>query len=150
MAIKASVIEELRSMFKEGATPSRLIQHIVARHPNEERNWHGLIQAYFREGFCVPIIRGLNPAETYGDVDLRYAYLNEDVLHEMVQTRSMWDHDLTKPEERLPSWLDSLVATSPLDRLHQAPQLGPPPDLRESWSRLSDPERRRHPIGQFW
>jgi hypothetical protein len=142
MTIKPSVIEELRSLFKGGATPSRLIQHIVARHPNEERDWHGLIQAYFREGFGVPIVRGLVPAETYGDMDLRYAYLNEDVLHEMVQARSAWDRDETAPEGALPSWLDALTATSPLDRLHEARQRGPSPDLAESWSSLSESERR--------
>jgi hypothetical protein len=140
MRIQASVIEELRSMFKSGATPSRLIQHIVTRHPHEG-NWYALIQDYFREGFGVQIVRGLNPAETYGDVDLRYAYLNEDVLHEMVQARSMWDREPKKSGNGLPSWLDSLAATSALDRMQQAKQAGVPPDLSELWDRLSDRER---------
>ena len=102
MSIQASVIQELRSLFKDGATPSRLIQHIVSRHP-QERNWHGLIQAYFREGFGVSIVRGLPPAENYADINLRYAYLNEDLLHEMVHMRSSWDQDITTNEVDLPS-----------------------------------------------
>ncbi len=140
MNVQASVIEELRSMFKEGATPSRLIQHIVARHPNEG-NWHGLIQDYFREGFGVPIVRGLSPVETYDNIDLRYAYLNEDVLHEMVQSRTLWDRVPNRTEGDLSSWLDSLTATSALDRLQEAKQMGTPADLSESWGRLNENER---------
>ncbi len=93
MGIEASVIEELRSLFKEGATPSRLMQHIVARHPDEGRDWYGLIQDYFREGFGVPIVRGLTPEQSYHDISLQYAYLNEDLLHEMVRARALWDRD---------------------------------------------------------
>jgi hypothetical protein len=141
MSIQASVIEELRSMFKNGATPSRLIQHIVARHPHAG-NWHGLIQDYFREGFGVPIVRGLRPSEVYDGNDLRYAYLNEDVLHQMAQSRTLWDQELNKQEGTSPSWLDSLAATSDLDRLEEAKQWGAPADLAESWDRLSDQERR--------
>ena len=141
MNTQASVIQELRSMFKEGATPSRLIQHIVARHPNEG-NWHGLIQEYFREGFGVPIVRGLSPMETYNDIDLRYAYLNEDVLHQMVQARTTWDHERNESEGASPCWLGSLTATSDLDRLEEAEQLGPSPDLAESWDKLNDKVRR--------
>ena len=140
MSIQASVIQELRTLFKNGATPSGLIQHIVARHPNEG-NWHGLIQDYFREGFGVQIVRGLTPKETYQDIDLRYSYLNEDVLHEMVQSRSTWDREADKSEDAVASWLDSLVATNALDRLQEAKRGGVPPDLSESWNRLSDRER---------
>src|SRR4051812_45027081 len=119
MSIQTSVIQELRSMFKEGATPSRLIQQIVARHP-EEGNWHGLIQDYFREGFGVPIVRGLTPGDDFGSIDLRYAYLNEDVLHDMVQSRNKWDRELNRSDNGFPTWLDSLVATSALERLQEA------------------------------
>lgn len=140
MNIQPSVIEELRSMFKEGATPSRLIQHIVARHP-KEGNWHGLIQDYFREGFGVPIIRGLSPMETYSDIDLRYAYLNEDVLHEMVQSRTIWDRQSNGAEDEPSSWLDSLEATSALDRLREAERMGTPPDFSESRGGPKENER---------
>ncbi|HTU91145.1 MAG TPA: hypothetical protein VMF69_13790 [Gemmataceae bacterium] len=140
MNIQASVIQELRSMFKEGATPSRLIQHIVARHPHEG-NWHGLIQDYFREAFAIQIVRGLSPAETYSDIDLRYAYLNEDVLHEMVQMRSSWDQGLNDREGAWPSWLDTLVATNAIDRLQEGKQLAPPADFSEAWEQLSENDR---------
>ncbi len=139
MHINQSVIDELRSMFKEGATPSRLIQHIVARHPNEG-NWHGLIQAYFREGFGVPIVRGLDPLENYENPNLRYAYLNEDVLHEMVQFRNKWDQE-DNNEGNLSSWLDSLVATDPVERLEEFKRQEPPTTWSESWSSLNEKER---------
>jgi hypothetical protein len=127
-------------MFKEGATPSRPIQHIVARHP-DEGNWHGLIQEYFREAFAVQSVRGQSPAEMYTDIDLRYTYLNEDLLHEMVQTRSSWDQALNDREAGPPSWLDTLVATSAIDRLQEGKQLAPPPDFSEAWKQLSDSDR---------
>ncbi len=139
MPIQASVIQELRSMFKAGASPSRLIQHIVNRHPHEG-NWHGLIQDYFREAFGVSIVRGLTPSENYADIDLRYAYLNEDVLHEMVQMRSSWDQELNQ-EGVLPCWIDTLVATSATDRLREGKRLGPPPDFSEGWEKLSESDR---------
>ena len=50
MNTRPEVINELRSLFKEGATPSRLIRHIVERHAGE-RTFHSLIQAYFHEAF---------------------------------------------------------------------------------------------------
>src|SRR5437762_17538 len=90
MSTRPEVIGELRSLFKDGATPSRLIRHIVERH-NGERTFHSLIQAYFLDAFGVPIVRGLNPADDYQHADLRYAFLNEQLVHEMIQKRSEWD-----------------------------------------------------------
>lgn len=134
MEIQQVVIEELRSMFKDGATPSRLIQHIVARHP-PRGNWHGLIQDYFREGFGVPIVRGLAPGENYHDIGIRYAFLNQDLLYEMVRSRSMWDKESLQPGNAGPTWLDAL------DRIQDTKQAGPPPDMAESWDKLGERER---------
>jgi hypothetical protein len=139
MSIRVSVIEELRAMFKEGATPSRLIQHIVARHPNEG-NWHGLIQDYFREGFGVPIVRGLDPLARYDDSSLRYAYLNEAVLHEMVQGRTAWDAERNTADSAESSWLDTMTAKGTLDRIRELEQRGFS-ELAESWDGLTRQER---------
>lgn len=134
-----SVIQELRSMFKEGATPSRLMQHIVACHPAEE-SWHGVIQDYFREAFGVPIVRGLDPEDNFQNVDLRYAFLNEDLLHEMIQLRKVWDQDLNGSQGSETPWLDRLAATATEKRLQDTQRNGFP-ELAACWEKLNEKDR---------
>jgi hypothetical protein len=57
-ATRPEVIEELRSLFRRGATPTRLIRHIVDRHANVP-DVGILIQDYFSEAFAVGLLRGL-------------------------------------------------------------------------------------------
>jgi hypothetical protein len=137
MGTSTAVIDELRAMFKEGATPSRLIQHVVARHP-DERNWYGLIQDYFREAFGVQIVRGLSPSEHYDDISMRYAYLNEDVLHEIVQKRPEWDQELN--DSQALSWLGALAAKDTAERIQEL-ESNESPELVDSWNRVSDKDR---------
>jgi hypothetical protein len=131
-----AVIDELRRLFIAGATPSRLIQQIVARHRNE-RDLHRRIQEYFRAGFGVQIVRGLSPSERYDDVELRYAYLNEDVLHEMVQNRSSWQD---ASPELSHFWLDSLVAKGTPERIQEL-KATDSPHLVEAWDQLPQEDR---------
>jgi hypothetical protein len=103
MSTRPEVINEIRSLFEGGATPSYLIRHIAERHPGD-RALHALIQAYFHEAFGVPIVRGLSPGNDYRHADLRYAFLNEQLVHQMIQRRNEWNSN------RAGSWLDSLNA----------------------------------------
>jgi hypothetical protein len=121
-------------LFRQGATPSRLIQLIAARHRGEN-SLHGLIQLYFLETFGVPIVRNLNPLDDYQSIGLKYAFLNDDVLHWMIEFRSTWDQGSSEP-----SWLDSLTATSIDDRLRSAKQ-HVPVGLEKSWDKLDEKER---------
>jgi len=59
MITRREVVNEICSLFKDGATPSRLIRHIAERHEGE-KSLHSLIQAYFLQAFGVPIVRGIN------------------------------------------------------------------------------------------
>jgi hypothetical protein len=133
------VINELRSLFEVGATPSRLIRHIVERHAGE-RAFHSLIQAYFHEAFGIPIVRGLNPIDDYQHADLRYAFLNEQLVHEMIQRRSEWDSGAADGTKEFWSWLDSLTASDDKQRLRSV-QSVKLPDLSECWSRLTPDEQ---------
>ena len=128
------VIRELRAMFKEGATPSRLIRHIVERHEGEH-SFHLLIQRYFLQGFGVPIVRGLNPIDDYQHADLRFAYLNQMLLHEMIEKRPEWDTDESN------SWADSLTATEVHQRIREA-EAYLPPDLKRCWPLMTAKEQR--------
>jgi hypothetical protein len=65
MSTRLEVVNELRSLFQDGATPSRLIRHIVERHAGERR-YHQLIQDYFREAFGIPSSGDSTPSMTTG------------------------------------------------------------------------------------
>jgi len=139
MAIQHCVVDELRLLFKKGATPSRLIQHIVSSHP-DEKDHYGLIQEYFREGFGVQIVRGLSPAEHYDDIGLRFAYLNEDLLHEIIQQRAAWDQPAQLADAVSTSWLDTLSAKAASSRIQEAGTAGFS-ELSESWDHLNQREQ---------
>lgn len=101
------VISELRRMFREGATPSRLVQHIVERVSHDgSRHPRSLIMHYFGEAFANVLIR-LPFREDYSTDDLQYSHLNQRLLHEMVGRRSEWDQENTDGPEY---WLDDLDA----------------------------------------
>jgi hypothetical protein len=139
METRPEVIDELRLLFQNGATPSRLIRHVAERHPAEPA-LHALIQEYFREAFAVPLVRGLKPHDEYESVDLRYAFLNEQLVHEMIEKRPEWDRGPAGAANGRQPWLDSLVATSDPDRIRQAQSM-PFPELSQSWHRLTAKEQ---------
>ena len=128
---RPDVVTELRALFKDGATPSRLIRHIVERHEGE-RGYHALIQAYFLEAFGVPIVRGLNPTDDYHHADLRYAFLNEQLVHDMIEK---WD-----AHSGAGSWLDQLKAEDDQQRMSQV-QANTIPELSRCWSQLTPKEQ---------
>jgi hypothetical protein len=138
MSTRPEVVNELRWLFKGGATPSRLIRHIVERHEGE-RSYHALIQEYFLEAFGIPIVRGLNPIDDYQHADLRYAFLNEWLVHEMIQRRKEWDTELTETSEA-GAWLDSLAAGDDKQRFREVQSVNLP-DLDVCWPRLAPEER---------
>lgn len=133
MSVRPEVQEELRDLFRQGATPSRLVQHIASRHRGEKL--HGLILGYFWETFGAPV-RGLDPTDDFESVGERYWHLNDDVLREMIQARPMWDSD---PRE--PSWLDPLAVTGLVDQVREYERFAPP-ELAYHWDQLDDAERR--------
>jgi hypothetical protein len=137
MNLRPDVVGELRSMFKEGATPSRLIRHIVERH-DDERGHHGLIQAYFLEAFGIPIVRGLNPTDDHQHTDLRYAFLNDQLVHDMVQRREDWDPGFGSGASE--NWLDPLKASDDQQRLRQV-QGRNIPELSRCWTQLTPKEQ---------
>jgi hypothetical protein len=139
MGTVQTIIEELRVLFREGATPSRLMRHIVGRHP-DEKNRHALIQDYFREAFGVDLVRGLKPFDDYAHADLRYAFLNQDLLHGMAAKRATWDSGKAPTAGAAPSWLDSLEATDLQELIREAEASGLP-ELAEGWVKLNPKER---------
>jgi hypothetical protein len=71
--------------------------------------------------------------------DLRYAFLNEQLLHEMIQRRKEWDPAVIGTSEA-GGWLDSLAASDDKQRLREVQSVNLP-DLGSCWSRLTLEER---------
>lgn len=134
MGTRPEVVGEIRSLFKHGATPSRLFRHIAERH-EDEPNLRFLIHDYFQEAFGVPIVRGLRANDDYHQTDLRYAFHNQALLSDMVQRKGEWDSNGGD------TWLNSVHATDPAERLEQV-EADIPNDLARCWSMLTPQERR--------
>ena len=82
MMTNPHVVAELRSLFRQGSTPSRLIGHIVASHPAEP-SLPALVNAYFRDAFHIPFVRLAEMPTGNGTTELLYAHLNADLVHEI-------------------------------------------------------------------
>lgn len=105
MPTRPDVITELRSLFRQGATPSRLLEFIRDSHPGEG-NWFLLAGDYFAEAFAVPFVRVTNNPDDYSSPGLRHAHLNGRLLHQMIQNRPLWDD-----RQEASPWLDFLTAS---------------------------------------
>ena len=140
MKSRPEVVRELRVLFEEGATPSRLICHLLDQHEGEHFP-HALIQEYFMEAFGVPIVRGVSSIDAGSIADLDYAFLNEQLIHEMVMRRSGWGHAESEARNGTASWLDALEAHDDRDRIERI-LTAAIPELSESWERLSASEQR--------
>jgi hypothetical protein len=60
-----AMIDKLRQLFLDGATPSQLMHHI-AQHHEEDGRLHFAIMDYFREAFGIPLLRHVVSDESHG------------------------------------------------------------------------------------
>ena len=141
MTPEPDVIAELRGLFKAGATPSRLMRHILEHH-GPDQTTDRLIRAYFREAFCVPMFRASVSLLTPGLEGLPIAGVNGSVIHRMVQMRGEWDHNPKDNGHPTPSWMGSLVATDEGKMIEQSdPESSP--ELSGAWKSL-DPSTQQY------
>src|SRR5580698_658811 len=88
------IINEIKAMFKAGATPSRLMRHIIANREPQILPWTDkLIRAYFREAFRIPMFRLSAGLLADGPEGLVVAHINRNVIHQMIVNRSEWDKE---------------------------------------------------------
>ncbi len=136
MDVRSEVVAELRTMFADGATPSRLIRWIAERHEGE-RELHLLVQMYFLEAFEVPIVRGLNPIDDYREMDLSLARLNRELIPQMINGMDEWRDSNRRSE----SWLDGMKLTSDAQGGDQI-RCETIPDLKRCWPLLNSDEQQ--------
>ena len=84
-----TLVSELRQMFIDGATPSRMMYHIATRHGQTEQVAHS-IRECFREAFGIPLLRNVVSEEDYSPSS-RHAHYNRDVVPEIIQRISDWN-----------------------------------------------------------
>jgi hypothetical protein len=140
MAIDPLFVNELRALFKAGATPSSLVRRIAERFPDEPQI-DRLVRAYFREAFHIPLLRVGN------DLIIEIAQggacpaLNHSLVHRMVATRSDWDKPIPEGETPPASWMDSVTATDESE-MSKRIDAGTIPEFAEGWPRLSEEAKR--------
>jgi hypothetical protein len=101
------VIAELRALFKSGATPSRLVRHILARHGLAHgRQTDSIVRFYFVEAFGFLLRPSASLLNQSAD-EMPFAGHNGHVLHQIVERRAIWDDDPAHDAE----WLGPLTAT---------------------------------------
>lgn len=143
MTVDPRIVAELRAMFLNGATPSRLIRHIADRHETDPE-WPSRVDDYFDAAFrVVPFVRPLQgPHASSVDVEsLDWSDLNGELLRNMVGRRASW-----KDEVEGPAWCDGLRVAPDDLKLIDGVQPEADPRLSDCWATL--PTRAREAIRQ--
>jgi hypothetical protein len=127
------IVDELRRMFTEAATPSRLM-HFLEQHFKNDPRLHFLIMDYFREAFGMPLVRNVLAGDDYSP-SIRHAHYNRDVVPEIVQRIEAWNAANLEG-----SWLDGLSVSSLTDHTERL-KVARFEELDRVWDTLSDSER---------
>ena len=84
-----NLVIELRQMFIDGATPTKLMQRIVEHH-GQPKKLRFAIGDYFMEAFGIPLLRTVGPETDYAP-DLAYALWNRDIIPEIISRIDEWN-----------------------------------------------------------
>jgi hypothetical protein len=131
--VNKKLVKELRRLFLDGATPSRLMQHIAKHHPDDPRLRH-VIADYFSEAFDIPLLRNVVSDEDYSP-NKRHGHFNRDVVPEIIQRIGGWNKANLEG-----TWLEGLSIKSlgeETERLKSAHF----EELDRVWETLNDKER---------
>jgi hypothetical protein len=139
MRLDPHVVEELRALFMEGATPSRLIKHIIARHEDEEA-LYPMIQHYFREAFLTPLLQVSPELMLNESQGLNLAFLNVNLLHLMSLTQHEWNRE-TPPTQEGTRWFDGVSVRSDKDSIANMNPLAIP-ELAKIWDKIDEEAKR--------
>jgi hypothetical protein len=129
--INETLVQELRRMLLDGATPSRLLQRLLEDPSMQGILAPGVIDRYFCAAFgskVYPILAA------QGDVfsSLQFAYLNGDVLHKMLEDLSQWRSSVEGVNN---AWCEDVQAVDSQVKLEEF-DAKKDPYLTGSWDRL--------------
>lgn len=113
--VNPDLVQELRRMLLDGATPSRLIRRLLEDDSFKEQPGDALLDEYFSAAFGNKVYR----LALLGDAefsDLRYAGLNAELSHQVLQGQSEWRQDVETPSL---CWCDDLEAVDIPVLLHK-------------------------------
>jgi hypothetical protein len=136
--VNESLVQELRRMLLDGATPSRLLQRLLDDPSAQGILAPGVIDSYFSAAFGDKVYP-LTAAQ--GDVfsGLQFAYLNGDALFKMLEDLSEWRLSV---EEMNSPWCEDIEASDIRGKLQEF-DAGKDPYLAGSWDRL-DPKAQSY------
>lgn len=132
MNLNPQVIDTLRKMFADGATPSQLIRYLARYHSNDP-NWPNYISTYFAKAFSIVLLEMEGRSIDDKLDDKTMAILNTQVLHELVGRAHLW-----KTDAHGQVWFDGLDISA--DELTLIDSVDPKayPSLVESWPLMSE------------
>jgi hypothetical protein len=112
MHVDPQIVAQLRAMFLDGATPSRLIRHIATRLEGDP-TWPTYVEPYFTEAFSVTtFVMDDIPQADLDRTDL--SELNVDILRDMVGRKTDWRQAIR--EVSGPVWCDDRLVGRPEDK----------------------------------
>lgn len=132
---QAKLIHDLRSLVKDGATPSRLIRHILSE--LGEKTSQSDLQKILMQAFQLPIVQ-ISP---YSTTDQKGIVLNRTLLPEIVGNRNLWDTEKPSASNGHVSWLDGLHVQHPGDAMDKLMSTPYPGISEQSWAALHPEEQ---------
>jgi hypothetical protein len=130
-----TIIGEMRTMLLDGATPSRIVRHVLERTSAEgSPRCRAIVQGYFGEAFNI-LLRGLPADPAQITSAFSNPYMNQHPLHRIIQWGADW-----VPQSQDGSWIDDLEANDP-GELNDSVDLNRETELAGVIDDLDDPAR---------
>lgn len=138
MLERTQLVQSLRDRLRDGATPWRLIQDIIA-HLGESASGRE-VREILAESFQLPFVR-LGSSLDLSQMSYRQGILNRTLLAEIVANKEQWEALISSSGE-ICSWLDGLRLTSPDDVRRKVAADSYPGLSKESWAALHPDEQQ--------
>jgi len=131
--MEADVTAELRAMFIDGATVSRMFQYIESQNKCDNTSNSLYLWKSFCEAFGVPLIRGIMTTSHSPCID--HAHFNTEVVPDIVQRIDEWC-----PGDLTGTWLDGVRIAS-YEEYREASEKPISKHLERAWPLLQDEEK---------
>lgn len=128
------IVNELRQMFLDGATPSQLMHHIATQLGHGPR-MHFAIKDYLSAAFGIKFLRNILLGEDYSP-NTRHAHFNRDIAPEIAQKANEWSSVSLDG-----SWLEG-ITIKPLTEHIERVKSVEIPELKRIWANFNDEEKQ--------